>query len=161
MCDPITIGTAITAGATLYSGVRQAQAYNTEAQFADRQAVMEGRRGAYEAARTRDANDRKLAAIRSGYMSSGFAIEGSPAAVIEDSATQASLDEQAIKFGARVKTDNLRFQAGQARSNAGTAMFGAVLGAAGNVAGGFARQQDFQSRRTFITNPYLTYGGAY
>jgi hypothetical protein len=91
-------------------------------------------------------------------LSAGISLEGSPGDVIADSATQASLDEQAIKYGARVQAGNLRFEARQARSNSGSAMFGAVLGAAGSVLGGMNDYNDFQQRRTMITNPYLVGG---
>jgi hypothetical protein len=134
--------------------MQQSAALRTQGAAADRQAIMEGQRGAYEEQRTREQNDRKLAGMRGSYLSSGIALEGSPAAVIADSATQASLDEQAIKYGARVKAGNLQFEARQARSNAGSAMIGSFIGAAGSALGGFSDYQDFQSRKTFITNPY-------
>lgn len=157
MCDPLTLTiatTAVAAGGQLYSGMQQSQAYQQQAAFSSRQAVMEGQRGSYEAARTKQQNDRKLAGMRGSYLSNGIALEGSPAAIIADSTDQASLDEQAIKYGARVRAGNLQFEAQQARDNAGSAMFGAVLGAAGTALGGFGDYQDYKSRRTFITNPY-------
>lgn len=157
MCDPLTLtiaSTAIAAGGQLYSGMQQSQALNTQAAFSERQAVMEEQRGAYEAKRTQEQNDRKLAGMRGAYLSEGIALDGSPAEIINDSATQASLDEQAIRYGARVKAGNLKFEAAQSRSNAGSAMFGAVIGAAGTALGGFSDYQDFKSRRTSITNPY-------
>lgn len=162
MCDPLTLtiaSTAIAAGGQLYSGMQQSQAYQQQAAFSSRQAVMEGQRGAYEAARTREQNDRKLAGMRGAYLSSGFSLEGSPGAVIADSTDQASLDEQAIKYGARVRAGNLQFEAAQARSNAGSAMVGAVIGATGSAIGGWSDYNDFQQRRTMITNPYANYGG--
>jgi hypothetical protein len=157
MCDPLTLtiaSTAVAAGGQLFNGMQQQQAYQQQAAFSERQATMEGQRGAYESARTREQNDRKLAAMRGSYLSSGIALEGSPSEVIADSADQASLDEQAIRYGARVRAGNLQFEARQARSNAGTAMMGAVLGAVGTTLGGVSDYRDFQSRRTFITNPY-------
>lgn len=161
MCDPLTLtiaSTAVAAGGQLYSGMQQAQAYRTQAAFADRQAVMEGQRGAYEARRAQDQNDRQLAAMRGAYLSEGIALEGSPTEVIADSADQASLDEQAIRYGAKVRAGNLQFEARQARSNAGSAMIGSMIGAAGTALGGWSDYSDFQQRRTMLTNPYLAYG---
>lgn len=157
MCDPLTLTiatTAVAAGGQLLNGMQQAQGYQQQAAFQRRQAVMEGQRGAYEAARTQEQNDRKLASMRGSYLSEGIALEGSPSEVIADSATQASLDEQAIKYGARVRAGNLQFEAQQSRDNAGRAMTGAVIGAVGTAFSGFSDYQDYSSRRTFITNPY-------
>lgn len=162
MCDPLTLtiaSTAVAAGGQLYSGMQQAQGYRSQAAMSDRQAVMEQQAGAYEARRTQEQNDRKLAGMRGSYLSSGIALEGSPAAVITDSVDQASLDEQAIKYGARVRAGNLQFEARQARSNAGNAMVGAVIGATGTAIGGWNQYNDLQQRRTMITNPYANYGG--
>lgn len=161
MCDLLTLtiaSTAVAAGGQLYSGMQPASAYRTQAAAADRQAGMELERGNYEASRAREQSDRQLAGMRGAYLSSGVSLEGSPSEVIADSATQASLDEQAIRYGARVQAGNLQFEARQARANAGSAMIGSFIGAAGTALGGFQQYNDYQQRRTMLSNPYLTYG---
>ncbi|UXN73373.1 hypothetical protein N8D56_21235 [Devosia sp. A8/3-2] len=138
--------------------MQQANAYNTQAAFADRQAGMELERGNYEATRAREQNDRKLAGMRGAYLSSGVALEGSPTEVIADSATRASLDEQAIRYGARVQAGNMQFEARQARANAGSAVIGSVIGALGTGLSGYSQYQNQQQKMTMLRNPYLTYG---
>src|SRR5690606_8544899 len=96
-----------------------------------RQAGMELQRGAYEAGRQEDINDRRLADMRSSYLNSGIALSGSALEVIQDSATEASLDEQAIRYGAKVRSDNLMFESQMSKMNARNSMIGGILGGAG------------------------------
>lgn len=157
MCLPV-IGGIIGAVGSLASAAAQASGMRAQAKFQERQARLEQQRGAYESARQKDANDRRLANMRSQYLSSGVALSGSPEQVIEDSATEASLDEQAIKFGSQIKADNLRFEAQMSRMNARNAMIGGGLGALSSVVGGISQAREQNARRTMITNPYLAYG---
>lgn len=162
MCDPLTLtiaSTAVAAGGQIIGGMQQSASYRAQGEFADRQVVLEGQRGAYEAKRTREQNTRRLADMRGGYLSSGIALEGSPSDVIADSATQASLDEQAIRYGAQIRSGNLRYEGQMARMNATNAMVGAAIGAVGTGLSGAASYRDYQDRRTYLTNPYLAYGG--
>ncbi|MGB3390081.1 MAG: hypothetical protein WBA88_19095, partial [Pseudaminobacter sp.] len=121
----------------------------------------EQQRGAYERARTMDSNTRQLDRMRGQFLSSGIALEGSAQDVIDDSASEASLDEQAIRYGAQVRSDNLMFESKMARMNAGSAMIGGALGALSSVVGGLSQQADQNSQRTMIRNPYALGGGLY
>jgi hypothetical protein len=161
----MVIGGIIQAVGTIASAQAQSASYKAQAKYAERQAVMEGQKGAYEAARQRDRNNRQLATMRGAYLSSGIALAGSPDQIIQDSATEASLDEQAIKYGAKVKSDNLRFESQLARMNARSAMTGGVIGAIGSVVNGFTQQAQAAAgssmlqtsvaqQRTMIRNPY-------
>lgn len=159
MCLPI-IAAGISAIGTLASGAAQSASYKAQAKFQERQATMEQQRGAYEGARLADRNERQLAQMRGQYLSSGIALTGSPLDVMQDSATEASLDEQAVRYGAQVRSDNLKFESSMSRMNAKSAMTGAVIGALGSVVGGLSQQADQKSQRTMISNPYMMFGAA-
>jgi len=157
MCLPL-IGAAISAVGTIASASAQSQSYKAQAQFQERQAMMEQQKGAYEGARLRDRNDRQLASMRGQYLSSGIALSGSAVDVLQDSATEASLDEQAVRYGAQVRADNLNWSAKMSRMNASNAMTGGVIGALGSVVNGMSQQADQNNQRTIIRNGYLAYG---
>jgi hypothetical protein len=152
------VGAAISAAGTLASASAQSASYKAQAQYAQRQALMERQKGAYEAARQNDRTTRQLANMRGQYLSSGIGLSGSAADVISDSATQASLDEQAIKYSAQVQSDNYTFESKLARQNASNSMAGGFIGAAGNLVGGLAQQMNINANRTMVTNPYLAAG---
>lgn len=167
MCDPVSLAIAggVTAGAgSLYSGFTASQSYNDQARIADRQAVMEGQAGRYEQQRVKARNDRILGDQRQQFISSGIALEGSAQEVIADSAREAALDEEAVLYGAKVRSENRRFEARLARNNATSAMVGGVLNAASNVVGGLSSASTLATERTMLTNPYArvgTLGGIY
>jgi hypothetical protein len=58
------------------------------------------------------------------------------------------MDEQAVKFGAQVRSDNYSFQSKLAKQNASNAMTGGYFGALAQGIGGVTR----------LTNPYQQYG---
>lgn len=157
MCvDPFTLVAAgVSAAGSVIGGVNQSTAYRTQARFSERQAEMERQQGAYEANRTSRQNDRQLASMRGQYLSSGFALDGSPLSALEDSATEASLDEQAILYGAEVRAGNAKFEAGQARSNASSAMTGAIIGGIAPFVNAASTTSQNRQMRTMIQNPYL------
>jgi hypothetical protein len=162
MCiDPMTLGAVFSAASSVASGVAGAQQANYQAKIADRQARLEAEKGSYEHARQKASNDRQLAAMRGSYLSSGIALEGSAADVIESSATEASLDEQAILYGSKIRSDNLKFEANIARMNARTSMFGAAMGAISPFINLASTRQAQSSQRTMIRNPYASGVGLY
>lgn len=158
MCiDPFTlIAAGVSAAGSIMGAQQQSDAYKTQAQFADRQARVEQQQGAYEAGRLADQNNQKLAGMRASYAHAGVALEGSPTNVIVSSAEQASLDEQAIKYGAQLRSDNARFEGAQARANASSAMSGGVIGAITPFVNAFS--QASQNKRTRIMNIYAMGG---
>lgn len=157
MCLPL-IGAAVSMVGTLASASAQSQSYKLQAQYADRQAMMAQQKGAYDARQLGRQNDRQLARMRGQYLSSGIALEGSPLDVLTDSATEASLDEQAIKYSAQVQSDNYRFQSSMARQNARNAMTGGYLGALSTGINAFTQMASMGMQRTMISNPYQRLG---
>ncbi len=160
MCfDPITlIGAGLSMAGSVASAQAQSASYKAQAAYADRQAEMTAQKGNYDANQQARQNDRQLASMRGQYLSSGIALSGSALDTLEDSATQASLDEQAIRYGAQVQSDNYRFQAGLARSNARSAMTGGYLGALATGVNTLSNVNTAIAQRTVITNPYVSAG---
>jgi hypothetical protein len=166
MCDPVSAlmiaGAGIGAVGSIYGGMSQGAAYDDQARFAERQAVLEGQAGAYEADRLRTRNTRALAGMQQQYVSSGIdASSGSAREVIEDSAREAALDEEAVLFGAKLRADNRRFEARLAKSNAQSARIGGFISAAGNLVGGATNAVGFNSQRTVLQSGYAGVGGLY
>ncbi len=159
MCfDPITLlGAGISAAGSIASASAQSASYKAQAAYADRQAQMAAEKGNYDAAIQARSNDRQLASMRGQYLSGGVALSGSALDVLQESATQASLDEQAIRYGAQVQSDNYRFQSGLARSNAKSAMTGGYMGALATGFNTFSGISQTNQQRTMISNPYTQY----
>lgn len=159
MCfDPITLlGAGISAAGSIASASAQSASYKAQAAYADRQAQMAAEKGNYDAAIQARSNDRQLASMRGQYLSGGVALSGSALDVLQESATEASLDEQAIRYGAQVQSDNYRFQSGLARSNAKIAMTGGYMGALATSVNAFTGISQTNQQRTMISNPYTQY----
>lgn len=157
MCiDPISmVAMGVSAAGSLYSGYTQSQSYNAQGQYADRQSELAREKGAYEASQQERENTQRLASMRGQYLSSGIALSGSAADVLQDSATQASLDEQAIRYGAEIESDNYKYQANLARSNAKSAMAGGVMGALSSGVNAFTGATNRNTQRTVIRSQYV------
>jgi hypothetical protein len=158
MCDPIVLsiaGGVVNAVGSVFGGFQQGAAYDEQAGFLDRQAMLEGQAGAYERERLKTRNTRALADMHQQYASSGIdPTSGSARVVIEDSAREAALDEESVVRGAMLRADNRRVEARGARANAQSARIGGVLGAVGNIVGGLTTAYDFDMRRTMLNRPY-------
>lgn len=131
------IGAFVSAAGTLYSGISQAQASRAQAAQASRQAQIERDRGLFESQRERERHRRIAGQQRAGFLASGVALEGSPTDVIIDSGQENQIDIEAIKYGARIREDNLRFSAQVARRNASQSLAGGVIGALSPLIGAF------------------------
>lgn len=161
MCiDPVSlIAAGVTATGSIIQGVQQSNAYKAQAEFADRQATIEQQQGAYEAGRLRTQNDQRLASMRADYAHAGVALTGSAVDVLSSSAREASLDEQAIRYGAQLRSSNARFEGAMARSNASSAMAGGVIGAISPFVNAFSQARQNNQNKTMISNPYVLAGG--
>ena len=161
MCfDPLSmtlIGAGVSMAGQVASASAQSASYKTQAAYAERQAQMAAEKGNYDATLQGRANDRQLASMRGQYLAGGVGLSGSAADLLQDSATEASLDEQAIRYGAQVQSDNYRFQAGLSRSNAKSAMTGGYMGALATGVNAFTGISQQNQQRTMISNPYTQY----
>lgn len=139
-------GAGLSAIGTVASASAQSQGLKAQAAFNERQAMMEEQRTAYEVQRERENAQRLMARQRAGYLSSGLALEGTPTAVIADTASEAALDIAAIQYGGQVRGSNLRTQAQIDRANASAARTAGFIGAGSSLLSGIAK--------TRLSNPY-------
>ncbi len=148
---------------SLREGNAQAAAARANAEAADARALTERRIGAFEVARERRQQRRFMAQQAANAGSQGTALTGQPVDLLADSARQAQLDRDAIRFNAEIgaqgfetQADFDRFEARQARSagfmRAGTALLtGAsrIAGRFGGSSGTATRTPPIPRRRPF------------
>lgn len=127
MCSPL-IGGIVSGIGSLMGSRSNAAAARAQARFHDRQAAMERQRGAFEGARAMDKARRLRGRQVANFAASGVQLSGSPGSVIDDSAAEAALDVQAIRYGAEARASNEQFQAQQSRKKARSIMSAAPIG---------------------------------
>lgn len=101
---------AISAAGAMQAADAQAQAYERQADIAERnkrvadQDRLQAVRTAQLAAEDkRRANRRQMAAIRAAYGSSGFELAGSPLDVLADTSVEMALDERRVEYEGTVR----------------------------------------------------------
>ncbi len=117
MCAPL-IGGIIAGIGSLVAARQQAAQARVQAQFHERQAAMERQRGGHEAKRFSDRARRLAGQQLANYAAAGLQIDGSPGMLIDDSAAEAALDVDAIRYGADARAENAIYRAQQSRANA-------------------------------------------
>ncbi|MCY6380968.1 hypothetical protein [Hoeflea prorocentri] len=127
MCSPL-IGGIVSGIGSLMSSRSNASAARAQARMHDRQAAMERQRGAFEGARATDKARRLQGQQVANFAASGVQLAGSPGSVIDDSAAEAALDVQAIRYGAEARASNQQFSAQQNRRKAKSIMSAAPIG---------------------------------
>lgn len=171
--DPISgaiIGGVMSAAGTIASAAAANANAQAQAEQTERQAMLEERAGAYEKDRLEDQNTRALDRMRSSYLSSGIGLTDSAADVIADSATEASLDEQAVAFSTTARVDTMNAEARATRASGKNAMIAGIIGAGTSLYKGMSGSQQTstsqagalrresrlnQSNLAMINNPYL------
>jgi hypothetical protein len=128
--------TALTAAGSIMQGNQAAAAGAAQQQSYQQAADAERLSSGYEATRVADKNARASSAALTQVATSGVGLTGSPTEVLADNAVQSQMDIDAIRFGSKIKQNNLMTQgdlalfSGQQRQQAG------YIGAATNVASG-------------------------
>ena len=152
MCPPILAiaGTAVSAAGSVMGGMMQQSQANARAAAYDRQAQMSLQQGEYQAQRKQEDIDRLMGQQFASVAASGFTLDGSPSNVIASTASSGALDTGALRWNARIQSDDLRYQARIARINGRNAMVGGIVGAAGGLLGGLGK----------LGNPYGSPSGA-
>lgn len=158
MCvDPLTALTLTGAGISAAGNSMASRAAVAESEFnakaMERQSSRELRTGAYNTALQKQQNDRQLDSAMASYLSSGFALAGSPANVLQASATEASLDEQAIKYDAAVRASNAQTQAGALRANARSQRTAGAIDTLTPIIGGASKAYTNHRNLTIETDP--------
>jgi hypothetical protein len=122
------IGGIVSGIGSLAASQAQASAAQAQADIYDTQAQMELERGRFEADRSTRQARRIVGQQVANYAASGIELAGSPAAVIDDTATEAALDIGAIRYGADARSGNLSARAELQRQSAKATSSTAILG---------------------------------
>ena len=145
MCTPMMAAGAGIAGGVLggigAAGQHTANADSLEAQAAGlkRDIAAEKLRSAYEIARAREETSRVQGRARAGFAANGLALSGSAAEVLRDTAIEADLDVEAIRWSSAEKVKSLNFQRKTAQYNAKQARTAAPLAFLSSALGGVAK----------------------
>lgn len=140
MADPATwaiIGTGLSAGGAIYQAQAASSAARSNANIADQNAVLSRQQAALEAARHRRQSAKLLAGIRTGYLSSGLTLDGSPLDVLEESALNAEYDNMRITYGGELKARGYSDSAALDRMRARNSETAGYLGASAALIGGY------------------------
>lgn len=130
------IGTAVSAMGSIASG--QAAKAQADAQAAaDRQQADQTlKQGQYQADRKGEEINQKIGEQTAQIGGSGVTTSGSPSDVVSSTASSGSLDRSAILYGAKVNSDDLRYQGQLAKQQGRNAVTGSYFSAAGNLFSG-------------------------
>jgi hypothetical protein len=156
MClDPITATmTAVSVAGAVTSGVSKYQTANVNAAALESSAAQRLEKAKYDVEQADRRYRRQAGSVEALIGTTGIGIS-SFLDVLSDDAAESALEKKAIKLGAQVEANNLRFQAeGQKRSASG-AILEAGLGVAGAVVGGFGRSQQVSA----INAKSIKFGG--
>lgn len=110
-----------------------------QAEARRRQAVIDQDSGAYKAQQQQRQVDRVLGRQRASFLSSGVALSGSAAEVIDESAMEGALDVAAIRWNSQLSADNERYNAKINDMNAANARAAAPIAFITPVLSGVAK----------------------
>ena len=140
MADPISIisiiGVAVSAVGSVVSGIQQSQAASYNAAVANQNAMIARNNAEYQAKQQERAARIRIGAAEANYGASGITTEGSPLDVLEESARNAELDAQVIKYQGQIRAAGYMDQAALDSARADSALEGGVFGAVGAVGKG-------------------------
>ena len=155
MCDPITIaavaggiGTITSAFGGVASANAQAAQAEQQAALDDRQQQIEATRSSFQRRRVQGRVSQAIGQTRAAAAERGLFESGSVIDSADNTAREAAMDLEAIRFGSEAEQGNLRFQAASSRANASAARTGGMIGAFGTLAGGASQMF------TTLASPY-------
>ena len=128
----------VSAKGSIDAGEGQAKAYEFNAQVAEQNAIQAQLISAQQERQSRINSRRQLGEMRTGYGASGVNMEGSPMAVLAESAAAAEMDALNIKYGGESKAMNFRNEASLNRYAAGQARSAGYMGAASSLLSSYA-----------------------
>lgn len=143
----LVAGTAMSALGALSSAQAQSNAAKYNAQLAERNATISRQQAAADEERQRRAAFLQQGAARAGYGASGVNVEGSPLDILEQSALQAELDAQTIRWKGEVGAGGYEGEAALNRSRSSSAMTSGYLGAGSAILMGGAKLEERISSR--------------
>lgn len=86
------------------TGLANRNVGNYNAQVNERNAIISDQQGDAQALQEGQRNEKRLGAMRANYGASGVTMDGSAGDVLEDSASQAKLNEQNVKYNAHLRS---------------------------------------------------------
>jgi Flp pilus assembly protein TadB len=138
----VVAGAALAATSAIRSGQAAKQSANFNAQMADRNREISISQTAAMSIQQRRQADKQLGAMVAGYGASGVSLEGSPLDVLEESVSQAELENQNIKYQGTLRQQGYQADASLDRASGRNAQQqGYMQGASGllSVAGSAMR----------------------
>lgn len=144
----LVAGTAMTALGAMQSAQAQSNAAKYNAQLAERNAQISRQAAAADEERQRRAAYMQQGAARASYGAAGVDLEGSPLDILEQSALQAELDAQTIRWKGEVGAGGYEGEAGLNRSRASSAMTSGYMGAGSAILLGGAKMEERLSNRS-------------
>lgn len=126
------VGSIMQGNAAAEAGAAQQQAYQTAAE-------AERVSSEYEVSRTAEKNRRAASAALVQVAGSGVTLTGSPTEVLADNAIQSQMDIDAIRFGSKIKQNNLITQGQLAMMQGEQKQQAGFIGAATSVASGLTQ----------------------
>lgn len=146
MCDPVSAmiglqlaGTAVSAMGQISQGDTAAQMGRLQNQVYQQQAKSTESASAFEQMQARRKQELAAANARAQVGASGVAFEGSPTEVMMANAGQGELDIQAIQFGSKVKSNQLRTQGALAKFSGDNAQTAGYIAGASTLLTGTAQ----------------------
>ncbi len=149
MCiDPVAtmmmIGTGIKMFGAIKASADEGRGYDDQARRNERLIDLERRRQALEVARKHDNAEREIGRQITSFGDNGIQIDGSALDYIEDAATQADREINAIRTDSGTRRDDLAYEASQfrragknARKRGKTGAFAKLLSGGTKLAGSF------------------------
>ena len=132
-------GTAVSAVGAIAGGQAAQSQADQQAALYRQQAQQTLSQGEYEAGRKQDEINKTMGTQVALTGGSGVNLDGSPSDVIGSTASEGALDTSAIRYGARVNANNLKYQAGVSRAQGQNAATSGFLSAGGTLFGGLGQ----------------------
>ncbi len=148
MCgfDPVSLfaigtiaSTALSATGSIMQGNAAAEAGAAQQQAYQQSAEAERVASEYEVTRTAEKNRRAASAALVQVAGSGVSLTGSPTEELADNAIQSQMHDDAIRFGSKIKQNNLITQGNLAMMQGEQKQQAGYLGAATSVASGLTQ----------------------
>lgn len=146
MCDPVSAmiglqlaGTAVSAFGQISQGNTAAEMGKLQNQAYQQNAKSVETASAFEQLQERRKQELAAGNARAQVGASGVALEGSPSEVLIANAGQGELDIQAIQFGSKVKSNQLRTQGALAEFSGGKAQQAGYIAGASTLLTGTAQ----------------------
>jgi hypothetical protein len=155
MCGPVLgiAGAAIGAVTSIMQANAQAAGMEAQADYNERQAVIEGDAGAYEGSRIQDKGNRLISAQITGFTANGINPNaGSAVSVASDSLTEVKMDVAASRYGASIRSSNFKYQSSIDRMNADLTRSAGPINALSGIVGAFGSMAPTFSSRAPAVN---------